>query len=149
MSTRPPTNDQSLRTAPSVGGEKSEGRPQPYGRQNLVTWADKAVMDGLLWRGRRLDGRDFQGANLRGSTFDDCSLTACDFSDADLRGARFINCDMRRANLDRASLADATFSGTWLTGCHGLTALDRARIRGAGGRFLLLIQDGQSEPKAA
>lgn len=86
-----------------------------------------------------LDGKDFQGANLRDATFEGCSLAACDFSGADLRGARFIDCDMRRANLEHATLAGAVFTSSWLTGARGLTAPERTGIRGAGGQFLVLV----------
>jgi len=96
-------------------------------------------MDGCSWRQETLDGKDFQGANLRDATFEGCSLAGCDFSGADLRGARFIDCDMRRVNLDRASLAGAVFSRTWLTGAQGLTGLGRATVRRAGGRFLISV----------
>jgi uncharacterized protein YjbI with pentapeptide repeats len=96
-------------------------------------------MDGCSWRQQTLDGRDFQGANLRNATFEGCTLVGSDFSGADLRGARFVDCDMRRSKLDRASLAGALFSRSWLTGAHGLTAVERARIRRAGGRFLIAV----------
>lgn len=96
-------------------------------------------MDGTSWHQEILDGKDFQGANLRDATFEGCSLTACDFSGADLHGARFIDCDMRRANLEHALLEGAVFSGSWLTGAEGLTAARCARIRRAGGRFLVLV----------
>ncbi len=96
-------------------------------------------MDGASWHQQILDGKDFQGANLRDSTFDGCSLAACDFSGADLRGVRFVDCDMRRANLEHALLAGAVFTRSWLTGVQGLTADARARVRRAGGRFLVLV----------
>jgi uncharacterized protein YjbI with pentapeptide repeats len=134
-----PSADQSLRIAPSLGSAGSGVRIQPSRRQSLVTWADKAVMDGCCWRQQTLDGHDFQGANLRDATFQGCSLAGCDFSGSDLRGARFIDCDLRRANLDGASLAGAVFPGTWLTGAQGLSAVDRTRIRRAGGRFLIAV----------
>jgi uncharacterized protein YjbI with pentapeptide repeats len=96
-------------------------------------------MDGTRWNQQTLDGKDFQGANLRGAVFEHCSLGACDFSGADLRDARFVDCDMRRANLADALLSGADFSGTWLTGAQGLSAAQRKFIRQAGGRFLLLV----------
>jgi uncharacterized protein YjbI with pentapeptide repeats len=134
-----PSVDPSLRIAPSVGIPAPGVHFQPSRRQSLVAWADKAVMDGCTWRQQTLDGKDFQGANLRDATFEGCSLAACDFSGADLRGARFIDCDMRRANLEHAKLAGAVFSHTWLTGAQGLTAFERTRLRRAGARFLMLV----------
>jgi uncharacterized protein YjbI with pentapeptide repeats len=133
------TTNHSLRIAPSVGNAGSSVRVQPSKRQSLVAWADKAVMDGAEWHQQILDGKDFQGANLRDSTFERCSLAACDFSGADLRGAHFVDCDMRRANLEHARLAGAVFSGSWLTGAQGLTADEMSRVRRAGGRFLVLV----------
>jgi uncharacterized protein YjbI with pentapeptide repeats len=129
----------SLRIAPSVGSAGSSVRVQPSKRQSLVAWADKAVMDGAEWHQQVLDGKDFQGANLRDSTFEGCSLVACDFSGADLRGARFIDCDMRRVNLEHAVLAGAVFSRSWLTGAQGLSAGEKSLVRRAGGRFLVLV----------
>jgi uncharacterized protein YjbI with pentapeptide repeats len=96
-------------------------------------------MDGAEWHQQVLDGKDFQGANLRDSTFEGCSLVACDFSGADLRGARFIDCDMRRANLEHAVLAGAVFSRSWLTGAQGLGAGEKSLVRRSGGRFLVLV----------
>jgi len=139
MPTPNPSADLPLRIAPSVGGAGTGVRIQPSRRQSLVTWADKAVMDGCSWRQQTLDGKDFQGANLREATFEGCSLAGCDFSGSDLRGARFVDCDMRRVNLHRTLLAGALFSRTWLTGAQGLSSVERARIRRAGGRFLVAV----------
>ena len=55
-------------------------------------------------------GCSFQGTELYGARFEDCSFDEASFEGADLMGATFINCSFDNADLREAGLLGATFT---------------------------------------
>ena len=62
----------------------------------------------VSFRRGKLDGIDFQGADLRETDFRDAVLTGCSLREANVTNVRFEGADLRGADLGSLQLADAS-----------------------------------------
>ncbi len=119
-------------------GRDLRGNPEPWAHDlhtqilfdyDLLDTRQARDFGGADLSHSRFDDSILRGIVLQGATFEGASLVDTDLSRADLRGASFKNAFLNGANFNRAQLAGADFTGAELSGTL-LTEVDLSEVKG-------------------
>ena len=89
---------------------------------------NEGTLQGVVFRGCKLDLASFGFARLARVVFDDCVLTAAEFLEAELASVVFDGCDLSGADLRGATMRSCELRRCGLVGVVGVERLRAAAL---------------------